>query len=235
MKVFAIGDPHLSFTTEKPMDIFGDQWSDHPERMAENWRQIVDNEDWVLIPGDLSWAMTLEEAAIDLDFLGELPGQKIVIRGNHDYWWSTLTKVRKALPPSLHAIQNDSLAINEQLVICGTRGWTIPGSREFQADDLRIYEREVQRLQLSLAHARKSMLNRPAAKLWAMMHYPPLYDSTQTSEFVNLLQEYGVSKCIFGHIHGPGIPGAVTGVIEGIDYQLVSCDAIDFSPRLILG
>ena len=132
MRIFAIGDPHLSLDSDKPMDIFGPKWGHHAERIAEAWHETVSEEDLVLVPGDISWAMHLKNAAADLKFIGDLPGRKVILRGNHDYWWDSLSKVRSALPPSMYALQNDALVIGG-IAIAGSRGWTCPGSLNFDA------------------------------------------------------------------------------------------------------
>ena len=151
MAVYAISDLHLP-ARQKPMDVFGPQWKDHFDRICLDWRERVTAEDLVLLPGDLSWAMHLEDALEDLAAVGELPGSKILLRGNHDYWWSSIGRVRRALGEGMYALQNDSLLIGERLY-AGTRGWTLPGP-ETTAEDARIYERERLRLEMSLKHAR---------------------------------------------------------------------------------
>ena len=156
MNIYAIGDLHLSGQSPKPMDIFGDHWTDHWPRIKESWQQAVSGDDVVLIPGDISWAMRLEEARCDLDAIGALPGRKIIMRGNHDYWWGSLSQVQSLLPPLMYALQNNSFVF-EDCVIGGTRGWLCPGNHYFSApSDEKIYLREAGRLELSLAHARKT-------------------------------------------------------------------------------
>lgn len=229
MSIYALGDPHLSFTTDKPMNIFGEKWDNHADKIRDSWLGTVTADDWVLIPGDISWAMTLEEAAADLDFLGQLPGKKVVIRGNHDYWWSSLTKVRSILPDRMYALQNDSLQIGE-IAICGTRGWECPGSFQFTEHDQTVYEREVWRLELSLQSADKH-----AAERWVMLHYPPTNEKHQVSGFIEVMKRYGVSRCIYGHLHGQaGHRNALEGEFEGIRFNLTSCDYIDFKPIQLL-
>ncbi|HLS90244.1 MAG TPA: metallophosphoesterase [Limnochordia bacterium] len=225
MKIFAIGDLHLPGGQEKPMDIFGANWANHGERIAQGWRERVSPGDIVLLPGDLSWAMTLEEAADDLAYLGSLPGEVILIRGNHDYWWSAIGKVRKALPPGVHALQNDYYALGK-LAICGTRGWLLPGTEGFGPHDEKVYRREVERLRLSLEAAVKAGL-KPAI---AMMHYPPAPRTQAPTGFTELLEAYGVQLCVYGHLHGEAQNGALSGTVRGVHYRLVACDAIGFAP-----
>lgn len=227
MNIYAIGDLHLSFANPKPMDIFGDNWTDHPEKIRRAWLESITEDDLVLIPGDISWAMNLEEARPDLDYIAELPGKKVMIRGNHDYWWSTVSKVRKALDPSISVLQNDSLKVTDDLVIAAARGWDSPGSFHFDEHDRTVYEREVGRLKLSLDHAVKQ----GAARIWVMLHYPPTNEKHQSSGFLDVLHQYPVEKVIYGHLHGKeGHRGALEGVHHGISYHLVACDYLDFTP-----
>lgn len=225
VRIFAIGDLHLPGGQDKPMDVFGGRWASHPERIAKAWRELVGPSDVVLVPGDLSWAMTLEQAADDLAYLGELPGEVILIRGNHDYWWSAIGKVRKALPPRVRAIQNDHVQV-AGIAVCGTRGWTLPGSDGFTEQDEKVYRREVERLRLSLDSAVKAGLS-PAI---AMMHFPPASKSQAPTGFTELLEAYGVRLCVYGHLHGDSQRGALSGTVRGVHYRLVACDAIGFAP-----
>ncbi|MFC4768864.1 metallophosphoesterase [Effusibacillus consociatus] len=224
MRIFAIGDPHLSFAVDKPMDIFGSQWENHPAKLQEEWIQTVRPEDWVLIPGDISWGMRLEEAKPDLEFLGQLPGRKILIRGNHDYWWSTISKVRGILPADMYALQNDSIRIGD-IAICGTRGWNCPGGYDFDEHDRLVYEREVSRLELSLKNA-----DQQAIEKWVMLHYPPTNEKHQESGFLDVMRQYNVSVCIYGHLHGDGHRNAMLGEHYGIGFYLTSCDYLNFKP-----
>lgn len=220
MAVYAIGDLHLP-AKQKPMDIFGDHWKDHFQRICEDWRGRVEPGDVVLLPGDISWAMRLEEALDDLAAIGELPGTKLLLRGNHDYWWSSIGRVRRALPVGMYALQNDSLCLGGRLY-AGTRGWTLPGP-ELDEDGLRIYNRERLRLEMSLKHARRTGGDAP---ITAMLHYPPLTEDVPG--FSDLLEAYGVTDCVYGHLHGPAIYGAVRGERRGVRYHQVSCDGLGF-------
>lgn len=226
MNIYAIGDLHLSFANPKPMDIFGDNWADHPDKIKRAWEALVTPEDTVLLPGDISWAMSLDEAKPDLDYIAALPGRKIMIRGNHDYWWATVSKVRKAVDPSIQVLQNDSVQIGD-LMIAAARGWDCPGSYQFDEHDRTIYEREIGRLKLSLDHAMKN----GATRIWVMLHYPPTNEKHQPSGFLDVLHEYPVEKVIYGHLHGKsGHRHALEGVHNGIEYHLVACDYLDFTP-----
>ncbi|MEG0145978.1 MAG: metallophosphoesterase [Clostridia bacterium] len=227
MTIFAVSDLHLS-NGDKPMDVFGPQWVKHFEKIADSWRALVKPGDVVLLPGDLSWAMQLEEAIPHLQMVGELPGRKILIKGNHDYWWGAISRVRRALPTGMYAIQNDALALDGAL-FAGTRGWLLPSADAAQ-DDVRIYERELLRLEMSLVAARK--LDR-AAPLYCMLHYPPCTASQQDTGFTRLLETYQVNTVVYGHLHDQSLKYAFSGVRAGIAYHCVSCDGLDFSVKQI--
>lgn len=238
MRVFAIGDLHLSFSEKvsldnlqaagsyKPMDLFGAGWDRHFEKIAANWLRTVKDDDLVLLPGDLSWAMKPEEALFDLDFVGQLPGTKVLIKGNHDYWWQAVGKVRRLLPRGVFALQNDYFAAGN-LAICGTRGWLCPGESG-EAHDLKIYLRELQRLELSLQSAARDGFK----QIIVMLHYPPMAKGTPDPGFMELMVRYGVKVCVYGHLHSIGAAPVLTEA-QGIRFHLVSCDYIGFSPKLI--
>lgn len=221
MAVWAISDLHLP-AHQKPMDIFGSHWQNHFERIREDWLERVSGEDVVLLPGDLSWAMHLEEAQEDLSRIGALPGRKILLRGNHDYWWSSIGRVRRALPEGCYAIQNDCLFM-DGLLFAGSRGWQIPAEPEGDSDDARIYRRERQRLEMSLASARARSADAP---LIALMHYPPRTEAVEG--FSDILKRYGAATVVYGHLHGAGLAGALRGEVDGITYHQVSCDGLGF-------
>ncbi len=223
MAIYAIADLHLPGGDIKPMDVFGAHWADHFERISENWRSRVTEEDIVLLPGDLSWAMSLADAKPDLNAIGELPGRKVILRGNHDYWWSGIGRVRDALPEGMYAVQNDCLYLDDTL-ICGTRGWTLPGEQT-NSDDMKIYQRELLRLNMTLTQARRLSKDKPIV---CMMHFPPLTDSVRDTEFVDLLEQYGVADVVYGHLHGAGLKIAFKGEHRGIRFHLVSCDGLGF-------
>lgn len=222
MTIFSIADLHLD-TGGKPMDVFGPHWTGHFSRIAEDWRARVSPEDVVLLPGDLSWAMQLHEAEIHLQQVGELPGRKILVKGNHDYWWGSISRVRACLPEGMYALQNDSIELSGVL-FAGTRGWTIPGA-EAERADVRIYERELLRLKMTLGAARRHSED---ARLICLMHYPPLTLGQRDTGFTRLLREYRVEQVVYGHLHGPSIAHAFQGSWDGICYHLVSCDSLDF-------
>lgn len=187
------------------MDVFGAQWANHFEKISEDWRARVNDDDIVLLPGDLTWAMRLEEAMEDIRRVGELPGKKLILRGNHDYWWSAIGPRSARTAENMFAIQNDAMLI-DGVLFAGTRGWMIP-SAESDPNDVHIYNRERLRLEMSLKTARRLS---PDAPLVAMLHYPPLFESALG--FSDILNAYGVSDCVYGHLHGASIAGAVRGV-----------------------
>ena len=226
MRLFAIGDLHLPGGDEKPMDVFGDHWEGHFERICQDWRARVTAEDVVLIPGDISWAMQLSAAIPDLQAIGELPGRKVLIKGNHDYWWGGIGQVRRALPQGMQAIQNDALDVG-CAVVCGSRGWAYPTEETpLSAEDERIFSRELIRLEMSLTEAARRAEGRPVV---VMLHYPPLYNLDRDTPFTSLLEKYPVHTVVYGHLHGAGIRAGFTGEHHGIQYLLASCDSLRFS------
>ncbi len=230
MRLFAIADLHMPGGDDKPMDVFGDNWEGHVEKIFTDWKERVAEEDVVLIPGDISWAMYLEDALPDLRSIGELPGKKVLLRGNHDYWWSSVTRIRELLPENMRVIQNDALDLGS-LVVCGTRGWLLPGCGEGMSEqDEKIYRRECIRLELSLKQAVDLAKGRPVL---VMMHYPPLYRAVPDTGFTEVLEKYPVSMVVYGHLHGRGIQSRFEGFHRGIHYRLVSCDSLDFRLREI--
>lgn len=226
MRLFAIGDLHLPGGQEKPMDIFGDHWEDHFSRIAQDWRSRVAEDDVVLIPGDTSWAMQLGEAIPDLNAIGDLPGQKLLIKGNHDYWWTGIGQVRRSLPQGMQAIQHDAVDVGDA-VICGTRGWAYPTEEAPLApEDERIFNREIIRLRLALEAAVKLAGERPIV---VMLHYPPLYIADRDTPFTEVLEKYPVHTVVYGHLHGAGVRAGFNGVHHGVRYMLTSCDSLGFS------
>ncbi len=204
------------------MDVFGPHWENHFERIAEDWKAKVREQDIVLIPGDITWAMRLEDAEEDLARIAALPGRKVLLRGNHDYWWSAIGRVRRALPEGMYALQNDCLLL-DGVLLAGSRGWTIPGNPQGEDDDARVYRRECARLEMSLKAARAKA---PEADLTVMMHFPPLSESSEG--FAPILQQYGAKHVVYGHLHGAGLQGAITGERDGVTYHQVSCDGLGF-------
>jgi predicted phosphohydrolase len=247
MTIWAIADLHLSFgVANKKMDIFGSQWINHAEKIEQAWRESVKPDDLVLIAGDISWALHLEEVVPDLAWIDSLPGTKALLKGNHDYWWNSLNKVKQILPPSCNLIQNNSYNWNG-VTIGGTRLWDTPefnfneiiemhenpNAKKLTQSDLteekdKIFRRELARLEVSL----RSM--NPKAKLRiAMIHYPPIGLKLQDSEVSRILEKYHVDICVFGHLHNIKPDLKLFGVHNGIDYHLVACDYLQFKPLKI--
>lgn len=232
MKIFSISDLHLSGNPPfKPMHIFGDNWLNHWQKITSDWSNIVAKEDVILLPGDLSWAMKLTEALPDLKAVADLPGQKYLIRGNHDYWWQTLTKMQRICPPSMHFIQNNFYELPElNLALCGTRGWMVPTDPHFKEEDQPIYLREIGRLRLSLETAKNAGYD----NIITLLHYPPLVQKEDNNEFLALLDKYAVKHCIYGHLHDQSVTSAFVGLRNQTAYHLVSCDALKFALKRIL-
>lgn len=233
MKIFAISDLHLSFAEniDKPMDKFGTGWEHHAERLRTAWLELITDEDLVLIPGDISWGLKLEEAISDFDWLHTLPGIKIISKGNHDLWWGRI-KYLNSLYDDIIFLQNDCYVPDcDNIVITASRGWPYPGSDEYTEHDEKIYAREIQRLQLGLESARSKA---PDAKIIACLHYPPSDPEGRETGFTELLEEFGVWKCIYGHLHGYAAFGrGIKGDLRGVNYQLVSLDYLGAQPKLI--
>ena len=229
MRIYAIGDLHLPGGDDKPMEVFGAHWEGHWEKIKTDWLEKVTEEDVVLIPGDISWAMTLEHAMEDLRAVGELPGRKILLRGNHDYWWSSITRIRESLPQGMYALQNDALML-DGVVFCGSRGWTIPQSGG-DGETARLYARELLRMRMSLERARK-MAN--DGRLVALMHFPPLGEGGVKTAVSDMMQEFAVSDVVYGHLHGASVKTAFTGDVDGVNYHIVSCDGLGFKLYMVL-
>ncbi|MDP2891999.1 MAG: metallophosphoesterase [Bacillota bacterium] len=228
MKIYSISDLHLSENHDKPMDIFGQHWEGHFEKIRDNWITHAEAEDIVLMPGDLSWAMRLSEARADFLRIAMLPGKKVILRGNHDYWWSSLSQVRSTLPPGVFALQNDCFVFGS-VVIGGSRGWTCPGASGYAPEDAKVYNRELIRMEMSLSQA----AGYGGETLIAMIHFPPFNEKREPSGFTSLFRQYGVKKVVYGHLHDKSAASAFEGEMDGISYYLVSCDHTDFKLRLI--
>ncbi|WP_066503786.1 metallophosphoesterase [Abyssisolibacter fermentans] len=229
MSIYAIGDTHFDFTNKKPMGIFGEKWIDHDKKIIDNWKQTVKEEDLVLIPGDISWALKLKEAYNDLNIIDKLPGKKVLIKGNHDYWWETKAKLKALDLQTIEFIQNDCFIYNN-IAIFGTRGWLSKDSDEFKQKDIKIYSRELNRLELSLS----SLKDKDVDKKIVMIHYPPFNIDSTPNEFVDVMKKYGVDICLYGHLHSEGHKYVTEGIIKDIDFQCVSSDFIDFKLKKII-
>ncbi|HSB12699.1 MAG TPA: metallophosphoesterase [Blastocatellia bacterium] len=230
MKVFAIGDLHLAGGTGKTMDRFGERWRDHDRRIFEAWERTVADDDLVLVAGDTSWAMRLEEALPDLDRIGRAKGVKLLVKGNHDYWWESKSKLTRAIHPSIRILQSNSIIVN-RVAAAGTRGWICPNDSHFDEHAAKIYEREVGRLRSAL----ESLRGRESEfdSLIVALHYPPTNPDHQASGFTELIDEYGAASCVYGHLHGDDISTALSGLRAKTTYHVVSADAVDFAPAEI--
>lgn len=228
MSIFAIGDTHLSFGADKPMDVFGG-WQDYVSRLEKNWKKIVGPDDTVVIPGDISWALNLCDTKADFEFLNSLPGTKIISKGNHDYWWSTKKKMEEFFAENgfdtLKILHNNAYAV-EGIAVCGTRGWFFDDD---SADAEKVINRECGRLKMSIAAAKETGL--PPV---VFLHYPPITGDRICKPIMQVLTNEKIERCFFAHLHGASINYAFTGTYEGINFSLVSADSLKFCPKLIL-
>ncbi len=226
MALYAIADTHLSFGTNKPMDTF-EGWQNYTEKLKKNWNKLVTENDTVVIAGDISWAMNFDELKADFDFINNLNGNKIIFKGNHDYWWNTMSKMNKFIEEnhfnSIKILHNNSVNYNN-ISVCGSRGWMFESEEDH---DEKILNREVHRLKASLDSAQ-------CDEKIVFLHYPPLTTANECSEIINLLNEYGIKKCYYGHLHGDAAKYAIDGCRNDIDFKLISCDRLNFTPYLIL-
>ncbi|MDR1135108.1 MAG: metallophosphoesterase [Clostridiales Family XIII bacterium] len=219
MSIFAVADLHLSFSGEKPMDVFGAAWVNHAERLKEHWLRDVREGDTVIIAGDNSWALKLQEAELDLEWIADLPGKKILIKGNHDLWWNSVSKLNQ-FHPSMYFLQNTFYDAGG-VAICGSRGWLSPGDDEYTAHDEKIYKRELMRLEASLKAAREAGFD----DIIAALHFPPTNKRKEESGFTGLMRAYGVKIAVYGHLHGDEVfANGLKGFHYGTEYKLVSLD-----------
>jgi len=238
MSVFTIADLHLPISVNKPMDIFGSRWQNYVEKIEKNWRAIVDDGDTVIIPGDISWAIDLNEAKKDFEFLNSLPGRKLLGKGNHDYWWGTMSKNRKFLQENgftnIDFLFNNAYEV-ENFIVCGTRGWYIDekmqNTSNTDAEYQKIVLRETARLKMSIEEAIMLCPDR-SKEIIVFLHFPPVFGSFICEEIVNVLLSYDIKRCFFGHIHGIYAIPSVTEY-KGIRFNLISGDYLNFIPRLI--
>jgi len=229
LALFTIGDLHLSLGTEKPMDVFGGGWVNYVDKIKTGF-QAVGPEDVCVLCGDISWGMSLEESLEDFKFIDALPGRKIILKGNHDYWWNTVTKIKNFFDKhnivSIEILHNNCFFYND-VALCGTRGW-VPDSEYTAEQNKKISDREAMRLQASLQYAGN------AKEKICFFHYPPRFKNTVCDDIVSLMEEYNVSSCYYGHLHGEGHGFATQGQVDGIEYGLVSADFLDFVPLMVL-
>lgn len=233
MSLFVIADLHLSLGADKAMDVFRG-WDNYTERLEKNWRRLVSSEDTVVVPGDISWAMKLEDTKEDFAFLDALPGKKIIMKGNHDYWWTSVSKMEKYLSDAGYnsiSIVHNNCAVYRGNGICGTRGWISEAtevSQKGEQADKKVLLREAQRLSVSIEAALSKGL-----KPLVFLHYPPLYINDRNEEMLAVLKKYGIKECFYGHIHGYGAKFAVNGTVDGIYYRLAASDYLQFTPLCI--
>jgi len=222
MALFVIGDLHLSFGSDKPMEVFGAHWDAHYDKIKADWLDKVTNEDTVIVPGDISWAITFEGAKIDLAWINDLPGRKIIFKGNHDYWWVSKTKMDHVFN-KIEFVHN-SFAAYGNLAICGTRGWICPGDA-FTDDDEKIYKRELMRLENSILQALKAGYT----KIIGVLHFPPTNEKKEPSGFTEIFQKYAITQVVYGHVHAKSnFKNAINGNFHDVTYWLTSCDYLDF-------
>lgn len=229
MSIFVIADLHLSFNNPKPMNVFGDNWSNHEEKIKNDWKSKVKENDLVILPGDFSWETYLENTIQDFTYLKNLPGKKILLKGNHDYWWTTITSMRKFLLENqfcnIDFLYNNSYEF-ENKILCGTRGWSLLDEEM----DKKLINRELGRLELSLQDGIKNFGTEK--EIIVFMHYPPITKNKILSgdemKFISLMKKYNVKKCYYGHLHGASIQDAIEGIVQGIEFKLVSADRLDF-------
>ncbi|MBP3502316.1 MAG: metallophosphoesterase [Clostridia bacterium] len=229
MSIYVIGDLHLSFSQNKPMDIFGKNWEKHEEKIKQDWINKVNDDDLVVLSGDFSWATYLEDTYLDFKFLNDLPGKKVLLKGNHDYWWTTVTSMKKYLEnnkfKNIEFLYNNSIEFEDKVFV-GTRGWSFQETENSK----KMINRENQRLELSI----KDAINKYGTKkeIIAIMHYPPLSEKNilenNNLEFFKTLKKYDIKKCYYGHLHGKSHTDAVIGNIEGIEFNLISADYLNF-------
>ena len=238
MSIYAMADLHLPLSVNKPMDIFGARWTDYVNKIKKNWCAVVNDDDTVIIPGDISWAINLEEAKKDFEFIESLPGKKLLGKGNHDFWWTTMAKNRKFLDDngfkSIDFLHNNAYLI-EDFIICGTRGWYVDEKLQNTKNDAeyeKIVLREASRLKMSIEEA-ISLRGDSNKQILVFLHFPPVFNSFICDQIVDVLCEYGIKNCYFGHIHGVyNVPKSF--VYRDINFTLISADYLNFVPMIVM-
>lgn len=227
MSIFVIGDTHLSFSCDKPMDIFGG-WQDYVVRLEKNWRAVISEEDTVVIPGDISWAMSLEGAEKDFAFLHSLPGKKLIMKGNHDYWWTTKKKMDTFLAlkgfDSIEILHNNAYKVGD-FVLCGSRGWFYDAQT---GNDKKVISREAGRLEMSISEAEKL-----GGEIICFLHYPPVMNGDKCEEIMEVLVKHKIKRCYFGHLHGSFSSFINSVVVDDVRFSLISADFLEFCPKLV--
>ena len=228
MALYAIADTHLSLSANKSMTVFSG-WDDYVSRLENNWRRLITDGDTVVIAGDISWGMNLKQAKDDFAFLHSLPGKKLILKGNHDYWWTTRRQMDLFFEENgfdtLRIVHNDAVAVEDRFAVCGSRGWFFDAEED--ADKL-VLLREAGRLRTSIRAAKETGLE-PVV----FLHYPPLYADQRCPEILDVLKEEGIDRCYYGHVHGNGIRLAVQGEVDDVRYRLISADALQFCPIFV--
>lgn len=234
MSIYAIGDLHLSFNENKPMNIFGQNWENHEQKIKQHWLEKIKQNDLVILPGDFSWSMHLRDTAKDFEFINSLPGKKILTKGNHDYWWETIKKMREFIKENnfenIDFLFNSSFEYENKIIV-GTRGWTFSNTENSE----KMTKRELARLELSIKDG--IMRYGETKEILCVLHYPPItkimLENSQKSDYIELMKKYNIKKCIYGHLHGESHKEAVEGIIDGIELKLVSSDFLNFKPQLL--
>lgn len=232
MAIFAIADLHLSFQTDKPMNIFGEQWNGYEKKIEQNWKSMISSEDLVLLPGDFSWSMYLKDTFKDFEFLNKLPGKKILLKGNHDYWWTTVTSMNEFIKENnfnnINFLFNSAIEYEDKIIV-GTRGWSLNDSED---DYEKMLNREAIRLENSILDGIKKYGENK--EIICMMHYPPItktmLESNKHSKYIEIMKKYNIHTCIYGHLHGNSQQEAVEGIYEGVELKLISSDYLKFVP-----
>lgn len=226
--IYGLSDLHLDYTKQKSMEVFGEAWENYEERMFKAWNEKVTDEDYILIPGDISWALKLEEAENDLRRIEKLPGKKILMKGNHDFWWSSLKKIENLNLKNMFFLQNNSIEIGDYVVI-GTRGWISPKSYEFsEKTDRKIYDRELLRIELSL-----SSIKSKDKEIICLFHYPPVEKDRTLNDFGNFAKRNNIKIVLYGHLHAGSLFNVVDEVVDGIEFHCLSADYLKFIPKII--
>lgn len=236
MAIFTMSDLHLSLDTNKSMEVFGPRWNNYVERIFENWSSSVKPEDTVIIGGDISWGMYLLECKKDFEFLNSLPGRKVLFKGNHDYWWESMAKMKAFATDNdfdTLTFMHNSALVSEDSLITGTRGWSLPDDSGFSDEDERIYKREILRLELSLRAGEELLKTnsfKPKRRI-CILHYPPFSKAGKADEnLIALMKNYNVTHCFYGHLHSFSSKNVFEGELEDIRFKLVSADHLDFAP-----
>lgn len=239
MSLFVISDLHLDvLTNEKSMEIFGDKWKDYTQKIYKNWTRIITDDDVVVIPGDISWALNLENSVYDLKWIDALPGKKIIMKGNHDFWWSTLTKMKRFFEENnistIDILHNNAIE-TENYILAGSRGWFVDKSvqpaKSLTADYEKILNREKIHLRMSLEEAKRMQLSSDK-EILVFFHFPPIWNGFECIEIIDILKEYQIERVFFGHIHG-SYNVSSSFEYDGIKFKMVSADFVDFIPQIV--